>query len=76
MGEIDRARAILLHGSQTADPKRDQDYWIYFKQFEQSHGNEETFRDMLRVQRSVEVTFSQTNYLAKDLVALANKVAT
>ncbi len=59
LGEIDRARGIFRHGSQFADPKRDPDYWAKWRDFEEAHGNEETFRDMLRVQRSVVSAYSQ-----------------
>lgn len=59
LGEIDRARAILQHGSQFADPRKDPNYWRTWRSFEESHGNEDTFRDMLRVQRSVEAANSQ-----------------
>ena len=38
-------------------------------QFEETHGNEDTFRDMLRVQRSVETVYSQVNYLAAEMMA-------
>ena len=62
LGEIDRARAILRHGAQLANPKRDSvGYWEAFKEFEVSHGNEDTFREMLRVKRSVAVFYSQAN---------------
>lgn len=30
-----------------------------WREFEEQHGNEDTFKDMLRVQRSVETSFSQ-----------------
>lgn len=59
LGEIDRARAILQHGSQFADPRKDPIYWRRWREFEEAHGNEDTFRDMLRVQRSVETANSQ-----------------
>lgn len=59
LGEVDRARAILLHGSQFADPKKDSKYWAEWSEFEEAHGNEDTFREMLRVQRSVETAYSQ-----------------
>ena len=61
LGEVDRARAILVHGSQFCDPRRDQEkgYWRKWKEFEEAHGNEDTFREMLRVKRSVETAFSQ-----------------
>jgi pre-mRNA-splicing factor SYF1 len=62
LGEIDRARAILRHGAQLANPQRDgAGYWDAFKEFEVSHGNEDTFREMLRVKRSVAVFYSQAN---------------
>jgi pre-mRNA-splicing factor SYF1 len=69
LGEIDRARAILQHGSQFADPRKDPVYWRRWREFEEAHGNEDTFRDMLRVQRSVETANSQANYLAAEMVA-------
>ena len=69
LGEIDRARAILQHGSQFADPRQDALYWQKWSEFEEAHGNEDTFRDMLRVQRSVETAYSQTNYLAAEMMA-------
>ena len=62
LGEIDRARALYQHGSQLVDPKHDTtNYWSKWKQFEENYGNENTFRDMLRMQRSAEVAFSQVS---------------
>eukprot|EP01038_Epipyxis_sp_PR26KG_P008910 gene8910-12018_t len=69
LGEIDRARSILQYGSQFADPRRDGNYWKQWREFEEAHGNEDTFREMLRVQRSVEASFSQANYLVSELMA-------
>ena len=69
LGEIDRARAILQHGSQFADPRRDHGYWKYWREFEEAHGNEDTFKDMLRVKRSVEASLSQVNHLAADVMS-------
>ena len=63
LGEVDRARAVLQHGSQFADPKKDAAYWAEWREFEEAHGNEDTFRDMLRVQRSVETAYSQVRDL-------------
>lgn len=62
LGEIDRARAILQYGSQFADPKRFPEYWITWRNFEEHYGNEETFKDMLRIQRSLEAAFSQVMF--------------
>ena len=47
-----------MHGSHLADPRRHQKFWDEWKAFEVKHGNEETFREMLRVQRSVAASFS------------------
>merc|ERR1711871_1546148 len=63
LGEIDRARMIFVHGSQFGDPRREMGYWKAWREFEEAHGNEETFREMLRIQRSVEAAYSQANYL-------------
>eukprot|EP01041_Mallomonas_annulata_P004566 gene4566-9076_t len=72
LGEVDRARAVLQHGSQFADPRRDREvgYWHRWKEFEEAHGNEDTFRDMLRVKRSVMTAFSQVNYMAAEMLAM------
>lgn len=51
LGEIDRARAIFVHVSSLCDPRRDKAFWAEWKQFEVAHGNEDTFREMLRIQR-------------------------
>ena len=58
LGEIDRARAILRHGSQFADPKVSLKYWKFWHEFEVAHGNEDTFREMLRIKRSVAAQFA------------------
>jgi pre-mRNA-splicing factor SYF1 len=68
LGEVDRARAVYGFGSQFADPRRHRGYWARWREFEESHGNEDTFRDMLRVQRSVETAFSHVNYTALDML--------
>jgi pre-mRNA-splicing factor SYF1 len=65
--EIDRARTVLVYGAQMADPRRDPDYWAAWHEFEVSHGNEETFREMLRVKRSVQAAFSTVNYNAAEM---------
>ncbi|MBE7182295.1 MAG: hypothetical protein INR71_14020 [Terriglobus roseus] len=57
LGEIDRARAIFAHASQFADPRADGGFWKKWEEFEVQHGNEDTFKEMLRVKRSVVVLF-------------------
>jgi pre-mRNA-splicing factor SYF1 len=74
--ETDRARTVLVFGAQLADPRRDPDYWNAWHEFEVSHGNEETFREMLRVKRSVQAAFSTVNYNAAEMGSGAPKVDT
>ena len=71
LGEIDRARMILVHGSQFGDPKQQKDYWQIWREFEEAHGNEDTFREMLRIQRSVETAYSHTSALPGFVAATA-----
>jgi pre-mRNA-splicing factor SYF1 len=59
LGEIDRARAVYIHASQMADPRSDTDFWQKWNEFEIQHGNEDTFREMLRIKRSVSASYSQ-----------------
>jgi pre-mRNA-splicing factor SYF1 len=66
LGELDRARAALTYGAQMADPRRDPGYWKEWHAFEVAHGDEESFREMLRVKRSVAAAFSTVNYNALD----------
>ena len=41
------------------DPKLNEGFWTTWHDFEVAHGNEDTFREMLRVKRSVKAHFSQ-----------------
>lgn len=47
---------LLFLANHTIDPIG---YWKSWKLFEEAHGNEDTYRDMLRVKRSVEIAYSQ-----------------
>ena len=50
LGELGRARAIYMHGSQQVDPAAENSsFWQVWHDFEVSHGNEDTFREMLRI---------------------------
>lgn len=77
--ELERARAVLTYGAQMADPRRLPEYWKKWHDFEVSHGNEETFREMLRIKRSVQAAFSTVNYNAtgmdQDLNPLSDEQA-
>ncbi len=57
LGEIDRARAIYGHASQFCDPRTTQDFWAKWEAFEIQHGNEDTFKEMLRIKRSVRAQY-------------------
>nr|POE50506.1 pre-mrna-splicing factor syf1 [Quercus suber] len=63
LGEIDRARAVYVFASQFADPRSDVDFWNKWHEFEVQHGNEDTFREMLRIKRSVSASYSQTHFI-------------
>ena len=58
LGEIDRARGIFSHGSQMSDPRTAKSYWKAWQEVEVCHGNEHTFREMLRIKRSVQAQFN------------------
>ena len=62
LGEIDRARSLYTHASQFANPQQESDFWEEWNQFEVRHGNEDTFREMLRIKRSVSASFSQMHF--------------
>jgi len=62
LGEVDRARAIFTHGAQLEHPKRAPDFWKAWHEFEVGCGNEDTFRDMLRVKRSVLTAFANETF--------------
>lgn len=83
-GEVDRARAIFTHGAQFDNPKRAPDYWKAWHDFEVAHGNEDTFRDMLRVKRSILTVFANETFydmaaseapIASDQETLAKEAA-
>jgi len=75
LGDINRARAVYQHGSQFANPKRVPQYWTAWQSFEEQYGNEDTYRDMLRMQRTVETRYAQVSYAREDAAAAAAKRA-
>jgi pre-mRNA-splicing factor SYF1 len=68
LGEIDRARAIYAHASQFCDPRVHPEFWSEWNQFEIETGSEDTFKEYLRIKRSVQ---SQYNTEASFLTAHA-----
>ncbi|KAK0745124.1 Pre-mRNA-splicing factor SYF1 [Apiosordaria backusii] len=72
LGEIDRARAIYGHGSQFCDPRTNPGFWQKWEQFEVQHGNEDTFKEMLRIKRSVQAQYNtDMNFIASQALARA-----
>ncbi|KAM0348786.1 hypothetical protein ACHAPU_004225 [Fusarium lateritium] len=70
LGEIDRARAIYGHASQFCDPRTNPDFWVKWEQFEVQHGNEDTFKEMLRIKRSVQAQYNtDVNFIASQALA-------
>lgn len=69
LGEVDRARAIYVYGSQFSDPRLHADYWSTWHEFEVQHGNEDTFKEMLRVRRTVAAQYSQANLMTSQVLA-------
>ncbi|KAF8699260.1 HAT (Half-A-TPR) repeats protein, partial [Rhizoctonia solani] len=65
LGEIDRARAIYAHASQFCDPRTSTEFWKAWNTFEIETGSEDTFREMLRIKRSVQAQYNtEVSFLA------------
>ena len=60
LGEVDRARCLYNHAAQYVDPRKENDFWPRWHQFELDHGNRDTFQTMLRVKRSVQAIYGAT----------------
>jgi pre-mRNA-splicing factor SYF1 len=60
LGELERARAIYAFGAQLANPEVATAYWDKWQEFELLHGNQDTFREMLRVKRAIQSQFKST----------------
>ena len=70
LGEIDRARVIYSHASQLCDPRISPHFWDEWEGFEIQHGNEDTFKEMLRIKRSVQAQYNtDVNFIASEALA-------
>lgn len=59
LGEIDRSRAIYKYASQFCDPRITAGgFWKEWNGFEIETGSEDTFREMLRIKRSVQAQYN------------------
>jgi len=73
LGEIDRARALYAYCSQICDPRSTASFWQSWKEFEITHGNEDTVREMLRIKRSVQAKYNtQVNFMSAQMLAAQN----
>lgn len=72
LGEIDRARAIYGHASQFCDPRTNAPFWSKWESFEVQHGNEDTFKEMLRIKRSVQAQYKYSSLNLSPNEQLAN----
>lgn len=76
LGEVDRARAIYTHCAQYCNPVRDPEFWDIWRDFEVHHGNDDTFREMLRVKRSVQASYNtQINPAALETIRKSTEIA-
>jgi pre-mRNA-splicing factor SYF1 len=76
LGEIDRARAIYGHASQFCDPRTTPTFWQKWELFEVQHGNEDTFKEMLRIKRSVQAQYNtDVNFIASQALARSQQQA-
>jgi pre-mRNA-splicing factor SYF1 len=74
LGEIDRARAIYGHASQFCDPRTNPEFWAKWEAFEVQHGNEDTFKEMLRIKRSVQAQYNtEVSFIASQALARSQK---
>ncbi|EEH10089.1 pre-mRNA-splicing factor syf1 [Histoplasma capsulatum G186AR] len=75
LGEIDRARAIYGHASQFCDPRTNAGFWQKWEAFEVQHGNEDTFKEMLRIKRSVQAQYNtDVNFIASQAIARSKQL--
>lgn len=72
LGEIDRARAIYAYAAQFSDPRLDAQFWHRYEEFELAHGHELTFKEMLRVKRSVVAASNTDVVMLSRIEALAD----
>jgi len=64
LGELVRARAIYIHATRFIDHRTDQVFWRKWGEFEVTYGNETSFRDLLRIKRSIKASFASSTNLS------------
>lgn len=59
LGEIERARGVLAHISQFTDPRDDSDaLWADWEKFEVEYGDKDSYKEFMRIKRSVEAKYA------------------
>ncbi|KAK2962454.1 putative Pre-mRNA-splicing factor SYF1 [Blattamonas nauphoetae] len=69
LGEIDRARSLYQQMARFANPDVIPAFWDDWKQFELRFGDTDTFKEMKRIQRTVQGSFSSSNFVQTNLLA-------
>ncbi|KAK5673439.1 pre-mRNA-splicing factor syf1 [Batrachochytrium dendrobatidis] len=70
LGEVDRSRAILAYASQFCDPRIDPKFWKVWHDFEVKFGNEDTFKETLRIKRSVQAKYNtDLSFISSQILA-------
>lgn len=59
-----------MHASAVANPGSEVDFWEEWNQFEVQHGNEDTYREMLRIKRSVTAAYAQLHFNTTTVAAV------
>ena len=69
LGQTSRARKLLEHASQFANPEKPEMefFWDVWKNFEIENGSEDTYKDMKRVRRAVQIKYSDKHFNTLDV---------
>jgi pre-mRNA-splicing factor SYF1 len=75
LGEIDRSRSLFGFASQFNNPRVSAEFWTKWEEFEKKYGTEETYKEMLRIKRSVLAQFNtDSHYIGTQAEELKNKL--
>ncbi|SOV80794.1 pre-mRNA-splicing factor SYF1, putative [Plasmodium reichenowi] len=66
LNEYERVRALYIYTAQYTNPLLYMDFYKDWREFEALHGNENTFREMIRIKRSVLNIFSNSRNNMED----------
>ena len=68
LGELGRARAIFAHAANFSDPRKATAFWARWQEWETAHGNQESFMDMLRTKRAVQLALATSYSGVQDIL--------